>query len=145
MKISTTLTICLLLAAGCASTAPKAHNQKAAPAQPKAATSAPSGEKVGVSGEWLLEVQTDAGSGAPTFTFDQKGEELTGHYQGMFGVAPLTGTVKGNSIAFSFSVDASGEKATFTYSGTVEGNSMKGEVKLDGSSTITGSFTGKRK
>lgn len=145
MKTSTTAFACMLIVTGCVSTAPKAHNQDAAPTQPKAAAPAPAGEKVGVSGEWLFEVTTDAGAGTPTFTFDQKGETLTGYYQGMFGSAPLTGTVKGDAIEFSFSVDASGDKATFVYSGTVAGNSMKGDVKLNGTTSLTGTFTGKRK
>lgn len=147
MKINITAIVFMLIVAGCASTAPQTRHQDAAPAHPNAAASARSGEKVGVSGEWLFEVNTDQGSGSPTFRFDQKGEELTGQYQGMFGAQPVVGTVKGNEIEFSFSVDFSGEKVTFVYSGTVDGNTMKGEVKADGNGTssLTGSFTGERK
>jgi len=57
--------------------------------------------KVNVTGKWLFSVETGAGSGTPTMTFTQDGEKLTGKYQGQFGEADLTGTVKGQDIAFS--------------------------------------------
>jgi len=62
--------------------------------------------KVDVTGKWAFNVETSAGAGAPTFTFKQDGEKLTGHYTGTFGEADLTGTVKGADITFSFTVDA---------------------------------------
>ena len=55
-----------------------------------------------VSGKWTFNVETDAGSGSPTFVFKQDGEKLTGTYSGMFGTADLAGTVKGDGIEFSF-------------------------------------------
>ncbi len=64
--------------------------------------------KVDVTGKWAFNVETSAGAGAPTFTFKQDGEKLTGHYTGTFGEADLTGTVKGADITFSFTVDAQG-------------------------------------
>jgi acetyl esterase/lipase len=109
---------------------------------PPASTSASSGEKIDVSGTWVFEVETDMGSGSPTLTFKQEGEKLTGQYQGIFGQAPLTGTLKGNEIEFSFNVDAAGQEATIVYSGTVEQNSMKGELDLGDYGP--GTFVGKR-
>ena len=44
-----------------------------------------------ITGTWVFEVQTDAGTGTPTVTFKQDGEKLTGHYTGTFGEADLTG------------------------------------------------------
>ena len=58
--------------------------------------------KVDVTGKWAFSVETSAGAGAPTFTFKQDGEKLTGHYTGTFGEADLTGTVKGADITFAF-------------------------------------------
>ena len=48
-----------------------------------------------VTGAWLFDVQTSAGSGTPTMTFKQDGEKLTGQYSGQLGEAPLTGTRQG--------------------------------------------------
>ena len=57
---------------------------------------------VNVTGTWLFDVQTPAGSGTPTMTFKQEGEKLTGQYSGQLGEAPLTGTVKDSRITFQF-------------------------------------------
>jgi hypothetical protein len=100
--------------------------------------------KVDVSGTWAFDVQTDAGAGAPTMTFKQDGEKLTGHYTGTFGEAELTGTVKGNDITFSFTADFQGTPLTSTYKGTIENaTSMKGTLEITG--VGSGSFTAKKK
>ncbi len=98
--------------------------------------------KVDVTGKWAFNVETSAGAGSPTFTFKQEGEKLTGHYAGTFGEADLTGTVKGNDIAFAFTVDAQGTALKETYTGTVDKDSMKGNLVIEGFGE--GTFTGKK-
>jgi hypothetical protein len=101
-------------------------------------TSAPSD----VTGTWIFQVETDAGSGSPTFTFKQDGENLTGTYKGLFGEAAVAGTVKDSAISFSFKVNSQGIEGVMTYTGTVEGDTMKGKVTL--SEIGEGTFTAKR-
>lgn len=96
-----------------------------------------------VTGEWAFTVNTDQGSGNPTFTFKQDGEKLTGKYNGTFGVADVTGTVKGDAIQFTFTADVQGQQAPITYQGTVEKNTMKGTLDIAG--MVNGTFTGTRK
>ena len=96
-----------------------------------------------VTGEWDFTVTTDQGSGNPTITFKQDGEKLTGKYNGTFGTADLTGTVKGNAITFTFNIDAQGQQATATYKGTVEKNTMKGTMDIAG--MLNGTFTATKK
>jgi len=98
--------------------------------------------KVDVTGKWAFNVETSAGAGQPTFTFKQDGEKLTGHYTGTFGEADLTGTVKGAEIAFSSSVDAQGTKINEVYTGTVDKDTMKGKIVIEGLGE--GTFTAKR-
>jgi hypothetical protein len=95
-----------------------------------------------VTGKWVLDVQTDAGSGTPTIMLKQDGENLTGRYSGQLGEADLKGTIKGNDFTFSFSGDAQGQQFTVTYKGTVEKDTMKGTLDLAG--MATGTFTGKK-
>ncbi|MFN8004522.1 MAG: hypothetical protein U0X75_26310 [Acidobacteriota bacterium] len=102
---------------------------------------APASAKVDVSGNWSVEVQTEAGSGSPSFTFKQDGEKLTGKYKGQLGEADLTGSVKGDKIEFSFKVSAQVE-GTVVYTGTTDGKTMKGKVALAGLGE--GTFTGKK-
>ena len=92
-----------------------------------------------MTGKWTFEVVLDAGSGSPTFDFQQDGEVLTGMYHGQFGEAPLTGTVKGDKVEFTF---GSGE-STAKYSGTLQGASaIKGTC--DYAAAGKGTFTGKK-
>lgn len=103
------------------------------------------GAKLDVSGAWVFEVQTDLGSGAPTFTFKQDGEKLSGTYKGTFGEAPLTGTLKGKDITFTFSANAQGVDVTFNYIGTVAENEMKGTLDANAAGqSFAGTWKGKR-
>jgi hypothetical protein len=95
-----------------------------------------------VTGSWTLTVETQGGSGSPTFEFKQAGEELTGTYKGQFGESPLKGTVKGNEIKFTIKIDAQGQALEIQYEGTVDGSTMKGKVKLG--ELGEGTFTGKK-
>jgi hypothetical protein len=63
-----------------------------------------------VTGEWAFNVTTDQGGGTPAITFKQDGEKLTGKYVGQLGNADLTGTVKGNAIHFTFTIDVQGSR-----------------------------------
>ena len=96
-----------------------------------------------VTGEWLFNVTTDQGGGTPTITFKQDGEKLTGKYAGQLGNADLTGTVKGNAIKFTFTIDAQGQQAPVNYEGTVEKNTMKGKLDIGG--MVSGTFTATKK
>jgi hypothetical protein len=108
-----------------------------------AATLAGQAAKVDVTGKWMFNVETAAGSGTPTITLKQDGDKLTGHYSGQLGEADLTGTVKGQEIAFKFSVDAQGNNLDCTYTGTIEGkDSLKGKVNIAG--LADGTFTAKK-
>ena len=96
-----------------------------------------------VTGEWAFNVTTDQGAGTPTITFKQDGEKLTGKYVGQLGNADLTGTVKGNAIHFTFTIDVQGQNAPVTYDGTVEKNAMKGKLDIGG--MVSGTFTATKK
>jgi len=96
-----------------------------------------------VTGEWTFTVQTDQGGGTPIITFQQDGEKLTGKYAGQLGNADLTGTLKGNAIHFTFTLDVQGQQAPVTYDGTVEKNTMKGKLDIGG--MVNGTFTATKK
>ena len=99
--------------------------------------------KIDVSGKWIFTVETSIGSGTPTMTLKQEGEKLTGHYSGQLGEADLSGSVKGTSVTFTFTVDTQGVQLACTYTGSVEGNdSMKGTMEIVGAAR--GTFSAKR-
>jgi hypothetical protein len=94
--------------------------------------------KVNLTGKWNMSVTTPQGSGSPVFTLKQDGNNLTGTYQGYFGEAPVTGTVKGNDVEMKYTMSGS----TTIYKGKVDGNKMSGTVDLGGQAT--GTFEGKK-
>jgi len=100
--------------------------------------------KIDVTGKWLFNVTTDAGTGTPTVTLKQQGDSLTGHYSSQtLGEADLKGTVKDKKIAFMFRIELQGTPLTVNYAGTVESNdAMKGTVDIGGAAS--GTFTAKR-
>ena len=100
--------------------------------------------KVDLTGKWTFDVQTDAGTGTPTVTLKQDGEKLSGHYSSQtLGEADLTGTVKGQSVNFTFMADLGGQAAPVTYAATiVSKDSLKGTIDIAG--LATGTFIGKR-
>jgi cytochrome c-type biogenesis protein CcmE len=96
-----------------------------------------------VTGTWNFNVETDAGSGTPTFVLKQSGEELSGTYSGALGEAKVKGTVKGDKVEITFEVSPSGDAVKVIYTGTLDGEKkMKGTVKLG--SLGEGTFTAQK-
>jgi hypothetical protein len=93
-----------------------------------------------VAGIWNLTVEFSGGGGNPVFTFKQDGGKLTGRYAGALGEAEVTGTIKGNEIKFAFTI--AGQSESVTYTGTVDGDAMKGKVSFG--SYGEGTFAGKK-
>ena len=102
------------------------------------------GQKLNITGKWIFEVQTDAGTGTPTVTFKQEGEKVSGHYSSMtLGEADFTGTLKGQALTFTFQADLQGTAVPVTYVATVDsGSTMKGTIDIGGAAS--GTFTGKK-
>ena len=95
-----------------------------------------------VTGEWTMTVETQAGSGSPHFSLKQEGTDVTGSYKGQLGEAAVTGTVSGNEVTLKYTVEGQGQSMTVVYSGTVDGDTMKGKVSLGDFGD--GTFTGKK-
>src|ERR1700742_5395315 len=93
-----------------------------------------------VTGTWIMQVQTGAGSGSPTFILVQKGEALSGSYKGQLGEAQVTGTVKGDDVTIEYKVDGQAGSLAVKYTGKTDGKTMSGKVSLGqlGEGTFTG-------
>jgi hypothetical protein len=96
-----------------------------------------------LTGTWDLTIETSQGTGHPVFTLKQEGDKLTGKYTGLFGEADLTGTITADHFTFSFTANIQGNDVKLTYTGTTEGDTMKGTADFGGAAS--GSFTGKRR
>jgi hypothetical protein len=96
-----------------------------------------------MTGTWLIESHHSAGVSTPTATITQAGEKLTGKYVGSYGESVITGSIKDNKD-FTFSTETGTEqKVTLVYTGTLEGDTIKGSLTMG--EMGEGTFTGKRK
>jgi hypothetical protein len=89
-----------------------------------------------VAGTWTISVTGAAGSAEQTVTLVQSGSQNTGTFKGPRQSGPLEGTVDGSNIKFHV---ATGVPIDFT--GTVDGDSMKGTLSARGKS---GDWTARR-
>ena len=96
-------------------------------------------DKINLTGTWIVDVQTDMGSGNPTFVLKQEGEKITGTYNGSLGDSEVSGTLKGNVLHLEFSIQGN----LITYDGTATASGISGKVNL--AEMAQGTFTGKRK
>src|SRR5438477_3150 len=97
-----------------------------------------------ITGTWAFQVESDLGSGTPTFTFKQDGKNITGTYSGQLGESALSGKVEGNKLEFSFEASPSGDKLLIKYAGTVDSDTkMSGSVDFGGQAK--GKFSGTKK
>ena len=87
-------------------------------------------QSTNVSGNWKLTFETPNGHFNPSVVLKQDGEKLTGTYKGRYGESPIKGAIKGKGIKFTTKVSSQGQELQLEYSGTVEGRTMKGKVKL---------------
>jgi hypothetical protein len=100
--------------------------------------------KIDVSGVWTFDIQTSQATGTPTITFKQDGETLTGTYEGEYGPADISGTLKGQSLRFSYDLQAQGRSVDVVHVGTIDGNTMKGNISILGGQ-VSGTYTATRK
>jgi hypothetical protein len=90
-------------------------------------------ETAKVAGKWEMTRETPRGKFTSVFNFEQDGESLKGTVTMRDRDMPLTGTVKGDKVEFSFSGPGrDGETRTMNYTGKVAGDEMKLEFETPG-------------
>jgi len=101
-------------------------------------------QEVNVTGDWELTIESPRGTRTQNVHFEQTGDKLVVTMEGRRG-GEVTGegTISGNEIEWSITRSFRGNSFTMTYQGTVEGDSMKGEVEMGGRGTME--WTAKKK
>jgi len=88
-----------------------------------------------VAGSWdLSSPGRDGNVMTQTLTLQQDGTKLTGTLKGQRGEAPVTGTISGNNISFSVTRNTPNGDMKIDYTGTVNGDAMKGTFTVMGNS-----------
>ena len=99
--------------------------------------------EVNVTGKWEITSQSPRGEYTRTVEMIQKGEDLTVKMTSRRGdETEAKGTVKENKIEWSITRETPRGEFTITYSGTVEGDTMKGTAEIAGRGSME--WTAKR-
>lgn len=88
-----------------------------------------------VAGEWDAVFNTPGGPQPLKLILKVDGEKLSGTAKRSRGDVPLTGTIKGEDITFSYTIDYNGNSVTLTFNGKVKGDSMGGSVSFNDSAS----------
>lgn len=103
----------------------------------KASEKGESDGSVAIDGVWEYETESPAGSGEGTITISKEGDEYTGQisYEDPSGSGMATTSIDnivldGNSLSFTFSVDAQGMTIPIEVTGDITGNTMEGSMAL---------------
>lgn len=110
-------------------------------AAPVLAQDAP--KKVDITGTWEMTVDSPQGTMNLTVEYKQDGEKLTGKHVSEMGEMPLTGTVKGNDVAYELNLDMGGQQMKIVHKAKVDGDVIKGTAELGEMGSMA--FTAKRK
>ena len=85
-----------------------------------------------VAGEWDASINTPGGPRPFKLLLLVHGDTLAGTVKRAAGDVPLTGTVKGDTISFSYTVSYNENALTLTITARVVGDTMKGTVDFAG-------------
>jgi len=86
------------------------------------------GGTANISGKWEVQVEGYGEPRTQKFELKQKGENLSGVYDGKFGESKVTGTVKDSAVEFEMRIIENEHIVTVHYSGVASDDSIKGTV-----------------
>jgi hypothetical protein len=91
-----------------------------------------------ISGKWKAVVDSPMGAMDMTIEFIQDGSNITGSFTSEMGKWEITdGILSGKELTFSISADIMGQSMTMEFSGTVDNESLEGDITFpDGSAKL---------
>jgi seryl-tRNA(Sec) selenium transferase len=94
---------------------------------PKPAAAAPAGN---LTGRWDVAIQFFSSSSQHTLTLEQKGNTLQGTHKGEFTVRDVFGTIDGDKVKLQSTQSSPGDSLTFTFAGTLAGDTLAGPIYM---------------
>jgi hypothetical protein len=85
-----------------------------------------------IAGEWDAAMNTPGGVRPFKILFVVDGDKVTGTVKRTAGDVPLTGSLKGDTVGFSYTIDYNGNALVMTVIARVAGDSLKGIVDFGG-------------
>ena len=96
-----------------------------------------------LAGRWDMVVEFFNSTSQHQLQFEkQDGNWLQGSHKGDFAVREMVGTIEGDQVKLRSNYNAPGNSITFTFTGTVSGDTMTGKIHMG--EYLTSSFTAKR-
>jgi len=96
-----------------------------------------------VAGNWDVTINSPQGANTSLVVFKQDGDKVSGVLKGRGGELPFEGgTLTGNELKFSFTINTQGMQLPITLTGKVEGETMSGKADFGG--FAEGDWTAKR-
>jgi hypothetical protein len=96
-----------------------------------------------VAGNWDVTINSPQGANTSLVVFKQDGDKVSGVFKGRAGELPFEGgTLTGNELKFSFTINAQGMQLPITLIGKVEGETISGKADFGG--FAEGDWTAKR-
>ena len=83
-----------------------------------------------LSGDWLVELNFVRGEARHAMRLEQEGEALKGCYRSLFGTHEVRGRRQGEVVEMQVGINYQGVGTTYLFQGTLQGDSMQGEVDL---------------
>src|SRR5262245_3535671 len=94
---------------------------------------APLSAQTNVAGDWDVTIVSPQGSSTARVTLKQDGEKLSGLFKSPQGELPFEGgTLTGNELKFTFTVNFQGNPLPITLTGKIDGGSVAGKADFGG-------------
>ncbi|MDP3468080.1 MAG: aminotransferase class V-fold PLP-dependent enzyme [Daejeonella sp.] len=90
-----------------------------------------------LTGKWDVDVRYFNSTVKHNFTLQQDGNWINGTHKGDFDLRDINGTIEGNQIKLSSVLRLPGDQITFYFSGTLNGNSITGDIHMGEYRTAT--------
>ena len=90
----------------------------------------PQGTPVTVAGQWDVRLEFGRGSANHTLVLEQEAGKLVGTHHTEFYASELNGTVTANQVRFQTSFPIQGQRVSYVFNGTVEGEKISGTVTM---------------
>ncbi|HLK65327.1 MAG TPA: hypothetical protein VKU19_17935 [Bryobacteraceae bacterium] len=90
----------------------------------------PEGKPVSVAGQWDVRLEFGRGSANHMLVLEQDAGKLVGTHHTEFYASDLNGTVAANKVRFQTSFPIQGQRVSYLFNGTVDGDKISGTVAM---------------
>jgi uncharacterized pyridoxal phosphate-dependent enzyme len=99
-------------------------------ATPPAGAKAPEPAAANVTGAWDVDIEYEVGAARHKLFLNANGNQITGTHRGWAYEGDLKGQIDGEHVRFRSSLPADGNVLSYSFTGTLTGSGMSGEVLL---------------